>query len=119
MKSIYTKMRTWLKKTWKKEYILWLIVAMWSLIFWEGHRILPGAKWLSEVIPPWIVILNLMFLFTFTTMLINKRHFSKIGAFVTLTLVLVTWVFFSIGYKRLPLLSIIVPDPIPFMGTAL
>lgn len=107
MKITLKKLGKRLKKTWRKEYILWGIVVMWSLLFWEGHRILPGAKWLGAVIPAWIVILNLVFLFVFTTLLINKPNFSPIGVIITLIGVLLSWILLSIGYKRFPLVSLI------------
>ena len=108
MKNKYRQIRNGLKKMWRKEYILWGIVIMWSILFWEGYRILPWAKRLSEAIPIWAVILNLAFLIVFTTLLINKREFSKIGVIVTLVGCLLSWIIVNIGYKRFPLLSIIV-----------
>lgn len=86
----------------------WVIAIVWSTLFWEGHRFLPGAKWLSEVIPAWIVILNLAFLFMFTTLLISKKEFSLIGMIVTLIGFLFSWILLGIGSKRFFLISAIV-----------
>ena len=94
-----------MKKVWRKEWILWVIVFMWSLLFWEGHRILPGAKWLSEVIPVWIVILNLAIFFISMTVLMNERNLSPIGGITTLICVLFSNIFLSIGFQRFPLVS--------------
>ena len=107
MKNKYTKLKKRLKTMWKKEYLLWGIVIIWSLLFWEGHRILPGTKWLSEVIPAWIVIVNLAILFISITLLINKRHFPLIGIVITLVGFLFSCIFLRIGYQRYPLVSLI------------
>ena len=106
MKNIYTKMAKRSKKIWKKECVLWGVVIIWSLLFWEGHRFVPGSKWLSAVIPVWVIILNLVFLFIFTTLLINKTRFSPTGVIVTLIGVLLSWFLLSVGYKRFPLVSL-------------
>jgi hypothetical protein len=59
MMNAYTKLRKRLNKAWKKEYLLWGVIRVWTSLVWEGHRAIPGAKWLSAVIPAWAVILNL------------------------------------------------------------
>jgi CHASE2 domain-containing sensor protein len=94
-----------LKKAWRKDYIPWVIAIVWSTLYWEGHRFLPGAKWLSEVIPEWIVIINLVFLFIFTTLVTHKREFSLPALIVTLIGFLFSWILASIGYRRFPLVT--------------
>jgi Na+/citrate or Na+/malate symporter len=101
-------LREKLKNAWREKYVPWIIAIVWSTLFWEGHRFLPGAKWLSEVIPVWIVILNLAFLFISTTLLISKKDFSLIGMIVTLVVFLVSWILASIGYHRFPIVSSVV-----------
>ena len=95
-----------LKKKWKKEYLLWLIVLGWSILFWEGHRIIPGAKYLSEIIPIWIVILNSVLFVVSFTLLINKKDFLLKGTIITLVGYLFSMIFLSIGYKRFPLITV-------------
>lgn len=92
----------------KKEFVLWGIVIIWTTLFWEGHRIIPGAKWLSEVIPLWIVIINLAVFFISIIVLITDRYLSPIGIIIIILIVLLfTSIFFSIGYERFPVISII------------
>lgn len=95
------------KQRWRKEYILWGIVVIWTLLSWEGRYFLPGAKWLSDVIPLWLVILNLVFFLIFTTLLVNKKNLSPIISIVTLIGVLLSWILLSIGFKRFPFVSLI------------
>lgn len=108
MKIQQTQLMKQIKKIFKKEYIIWIFVLIWSLIFWEGHRIFPWAFSFRKQIPTWILILNFVILFVSTTTLVNKRQFSKAGVTLVLICVLLSWTLFSIGYKYLPLLSFIV-----------
>lgn len=119
MKNRYARLKKKLKLIWKKEYILWAIVIIWTSLFWEGHRFLPGAKWLSAVIPVWIVILNLAFLFIFTTLLINKTSFPPIGVIATLIGVLLSWILLRVGYKRFPVISLVTVCLVIFVNLAL
>lgn len=103
----HTKLKNKIKNIWKKDFVLWGIVIVWTTLFWGGHRILPGAKWLSEVISGWIVILNLAIFFIFITMLMNERYLSPILIILTLIGLLITSIFLSIGYQQFPLVTII------------
>ncbi|HXF48330.1 MAG TPA: hypothetical protein VNL73_02745 [Verrucomicrobiae bacterium] len=94
---------------WKREYILWGILwclgAMYIILFREGYRFLPGAKWLSEVIPLWLVILNLVVLFIFTTLLVNKTNPSPIIAIAILIGILLSGIVLGSSFKRFPYVS--------------
>ena len=108
MMNIYKRLRNRLKKMcWKKEHILWVIILLWVLLVWEGHRFLPGAKWLSEVIPVWIVILNLVLLFITVTLLANKRNPSLAGGAITIIGFSISLIFYRIGGNRFPFTSAI------------
>jgi hypothetical protein len=104
---IHIKLKQIFRNIWKKEYILWGIVLFWTILVWEGHRIIPGAEWLSEIIPAWIVIINLTILFILTTLLVYKRGFSQMGFVETLIGFSISLILFRIGYKRFPSISII------------
>ena len=95
------------KKIWKKEYILWSIVLLWTILVWEGHRILPGAKRLSEIIPLEVVFLNLIILFFITALMGNKRIPSLRGFVVTVIGFSTSLILFSIGSMRFPSISFI------------
>jgi len=91
--------------SWGLEIIVWGIAVIWVVLFREGFRFLPGAKWLSDVIPLWLVILNLVVLLILTTLLVIKTTPSPIVITVTLIGVLLSWILFSIGFKRFPYVS--------------
>ena len=95
------------RKSWGVEFIIWSIAVIWLLLFREGHRFLPGAKRLGEIIPPWLVILNLVFLFISTTLLMHKTNFNPISAIVTLIGFLLSSIVWNIGYERFPLVTLI------------
>jgi hypothetical protein len=102
------KSKKQIKKIFRKEYILWFLVVMWSIMFWEGHRIFYWATSFRNLIPTWFIILNYLVLIISTTTFVNKKQFSKTGVILTLVCVLVSWIIFSVGYKHLPLSSFIV-----------
>ena len=97
----------------------WVIAIIWAALYWEGHRFLPGARWLSEVIPLWAAILNLACLFiSFTLLVVGSMFFSSKGALspyssfviliVLLIVILFSMVLVHIGYERFPLITTIV-----------
>lgn len=101
MKDKYPKM----KKI--KEYILLGIGLLWLVVFWEGHRFLPGAKQFSETIPLWVVILNLIILLITFTLLRNKKEFSLIGWVVTIVGCTISSVIWSITCRDFPFISFV------------
>ena len=96
------------KFKWEKEYILGLIILGWFVLILEGFRFLPGAKYLSEVIPIWVVILNLVFFAVIHTLFVNKKKFSSKGNIITLIGYSFCVIFLRIGYIRFPTISLII-----------
>lgn len=92
----------------KKEYILWLIILGWFVLILEGYRFLPGSKYFSEVIPVWIVILNLVLFAVIHTLLVNKKNFSLKGSIITLIGYFFSMIFLRIGYIRFSSISLII-----------
>jgi hypothetical protein len=102
-----TRLKRIFRKIWKKEYILWGIVLFWTILVWEGHRIIPGAEWLSEIIPVWAVIINLIILFILTAFLVHKRSFSQVGFVETLIGFSISLILFRIGCNQFLFISIL------------
>lgn len=105
---MYKKLRKKNKKTWKKEYILWLIIIGWFVLILEGFRFLPGSKYLSEVLPIWIVILNLVLFAVIHTLFVNKKNFSLKGSIIILVGYSFSMIFLRIGYIRFPSITLII-----------
>jgi hypothetical protein len=101
MKNKYPKM----KKI--KEYILLGIGLLWLVLFWEGHRFLPGAKQFSETIPLWAVILNLIILLITFTLIRNKKEFSLVGWVVTIVGCTISSIIWSITCRDFPFISFV------------
>ncbi|MCI0406634.1 MAG: hypothetical protein L0Z48_09280 [candidate division Zixibacteria bacterium] len=95
-----------LKKFGIREYVFLGIIAVWTLLFYEG-RLIPGAKWLIEVVPLWVVVLNLILLFIFTTLFVNRTKLLPIGGRATLLCNIITWLFWSLFLGRFTLISAI------------
>jgi hypothetical protein len=105
MKNKYPKLKKIFNKT--KGYLDYAIGFLWATLFWEGHRILPGAKSLSEIIPLWAVILNLLILFVISIYLRKARDFSlvrRVGIIIAFTISAIIW---SIGYKHFSTISLV------------
>ena len=107
MKNMLKNLGTKIIEEWRNEYVLWIFGLSWLLLFRKGYRFLPGAEWLSDIIPLWSVILNLVFLFIFTALLFNKPSLSLVGATITLILVALSWTLVGIGFKRFPHVSVL------------
>ena len=65
------------------------------------------AKSLSEIIPLWAVILNLLILFVISILLRKARDFSlvrRVGIIIVFTISVIIW---SIGYKHFSTISFV------------
>lgn len=90
-----------------KDYILLGIGLVWVVLFWEGHRIVPGAKQFSETIPLWAVIVNLIILLVTFTLLRNKKEFPLTGWIVTIVGCTVSSIIWSITCRHFPFVSFV------------
>lgn len=105
-------------KIFEDRYVLFIIATIWIVLFYKGHKIIPGAKWLSEVIPEWLVNLNLVFLCIFSalvgfgfTLLVKiplPRIVVLLGTIVTVMGFLFSSILANIGYNRFPSRTLIV-----------
>jgi multidrug transporter EmrE-like cation transporter len=94
------------KKRWKKYIVVFiagLIAIAWVSLIKEGYR-LPIARRLSEVIPTWIMILNLVILiisFSLLTLPYPKK-ISEIWKLLNFIVFTLSGIFFSMSAKHLP-----------------
>ena len=96
-----------LKNLGKREYIFLGFIIIWTLLFYEGHRLIPGAKWLIAAVPIWVVVINLVLLFISTTLFVNKTNLLPIGGRATLLCNIITWLLWSLFLERFTLISFI------------
>jgi hypothetical protein len=101
----------WMKriKTDWKGFLIFLgmggITVAWYVLYYEGHRFLPGAKWLSNVIPLWLVILNMVF-WLFISLLIIKNQTPSITFMIVASIgFLLAGILWGIGFDRFTLVS--------------
>src|SRR3989304_6705203 len=80
-------------------------IAVWTVFMYQGHRIIPGAKWFISVIPLWVVILNLVLLFISTAFFVIRTKLLPIGGRATLLCGMITWIFLSLFLQRFTLIS--------------
>lgn len=90
-----------------RQYILLGIGLLWLVLFWEGHRILPGAKQFSETIPLWAIILNLIILLITFTLLRNKKEFPLAGWVATIVGCTISSIIWSITCRHFPIISFV------------
>jgi len=100
-----------LRKTLKilgiREYIFLGVIFVWTVLMYEGHRLIPGAKWLIAAVPLWVVILNLVLLFVSTALFVSRTNLLPIGGRATLLCIMITWIFWSLFLRRFSLISTI------------
>ena len=90
-----------------REYIFLGIILVWSLLYYEAHHLIPGAKWFIAAVPLWIVILNLVLLFISTALFVNRTDVLPIGGRATILVGMITWIFWSLFLERFTLISFI------------
>jgi len=107
VKVMLKNLRKTLKMLGTREYIFLGIVFIWTLLMYEGHRLIPGAKWLIAAVPLWVVILNLVLLFISTALFVIRTNVLPIGGRATLLVGMITWIFWSLFLRRFSLISTI------------
>ena len=95
----------------QKKYILWIFIFIaafvWSTLYWEGNRIIPGAKWLSEVMPLWLVILGAVIGLVTSIFLIHAKDLFTKDIIISATGILFSLIVLRISYQRFPIISYI------------
>ncbi len=95
------------KKIWQNGLVLVAVVIIWYLLLRGGYHLLPGAKKLSEVMPMWIIILNLVLLLFLIVLLIDERNWHPRKLLVIFIGLPLSSILTRIGYERFPLITII------------
>lgn len=102
IKMLWISLRNYQKKN---LFPALFIVLIWFILTVEGHRIIPGAKYLINVIPLWAVIINSLILVIFTIILYIEENLTLPGFIITSIMVSISMIFLRIGYDRFHLIS--------------
>lgn len=100
------KIKKKIKKGWKDclfAIMLGLLGIAWVTLIKESHR-LPVARRIREIVPVWIIILNIVICLISAILLIFEGSPYEMGAFIVFTL---SFIFFSLTGERLP--SFVIP----------
>jgi len=106
------------KKRWKKYIVVFiagLIAIAWVSLIKEGYR-LPIARRLSEMIPTWIMILNLVILLFSVALLTYSKNLSEMGKLLNFVIFTVSGILFSMSVKHLPLAVVVGTTVVIFIG---
>jgi len=106
------------KKKWKDYAVMVLVISIaiaWVMLIKVGYR-LPIARRLSEVIPAWIMILNLVILLVSVALLTYSKNLSEMAKLLNFLIFTVSGILFSMSAKHLPLAVVVGTTVVIFIG---